>query len=177
MSKSPHLNLPSDEDMARAYTHYLETLFSDEGETGEDLLASLEQPSEAYTARLLEHKGGDLGCEKYAKTSIEELYRLLGMVGGAVPFGEQGGPSTKKGQPDKKQFVPRWHQLVAVAVALGKFFTSTQGEAPSSLMVCDDVGLGKTIEVLLMICMLAHSYELQQLNKPLMPLLQGEYYA
>ncbi|KAF8595568.1 hypothetical protein BDV93DRAFT_564271 [Ceratobasidium sp. AG-I] len=160
--------------MARAYTHYLETLFSDDGETGQDLLASLEQPSEAYTARLLEHKSGDLGCEKYANVSIEELYRLLGMVGGAVPFGEEGGPSTKKGEPDKKRFVPRWHQLVALAVALEMFFTSSQHEVPLPLMVCDDVGLGKTIEVLLMICALAHSYELQQMKKPLMPLLQEQ---
>jgi hypothetical protein len=175
VSKSPHANLPSDEDMARAYTHYLETLFPVEGESSEDLLAALELSSEAYTANLLEDNSGDIGCREYANIPREELCRLLGMVNGAVPFGEQGGPSAKEGQPEKERFVPRWHQLVANAVALEKFFTASEGDIPLPLMLCDDVGLGKTIEVLLMISSLSHIYHLQQMDKPLIPLLQGKW--
>ncbi|KEP47581.1 SNF2 family amino-terminal protein, partial [Rhizoctonia solani 123E] len=48
----------------------------------------------------------------------------------------------------------KWHQFVAVAVMLKKMFTTTLGQPPEPVLLCDDVGLGKTLEIIMTVAIL-----------------------
>ncbi len=53
------------------------------------------------------------------------------------------------------------------------FFTEEEGEVPRQTLLCDEVGVGKTFQLIGVISMLAHIIELQRAGKELPPLLRG----
>lgn len=169
-----HNPLITDQEMAQAYQHYLETYLSAPDESIEALFETLKERLESDEDSQVDLVGDDtedLGVAEYAKTSESELDRLLDLVDSSFPFGETG----EAGNPEKPRILPRWHQKVFVVVALKNIFTKEKGEDSLPTYLCDDVGLGKTVMTVGIISMIAHCIECQKNNKPLPPLLTGKY--
>ncbi|KAG8782049.1 hypothetical protein FRC12_021264 [Ceratobasidium sp. 428] len=103
---------------------------------------------------------GDIGVDEFAGTSEEELLRLLGI-----------SLEIKKLPFLSESFSTRWHQLVGIAKMLKRMFTANLDEQPLPTLLCDDVGLGKTAQIVGTLCMLVHFIRLQDEGKPLPPLL------
>jgi hypothetical protein len=110
-------------------------------------------------------ESGDLGVDEFAQTPMIELLRLLGISNaGTLPLASE-------------HFKMQWHQLVGIATMLKRMFTANLGDIPYPTLLCDEVGVGKTPQILGIICMLVHCIELQDSGKPLPPLLAGMYLA
>ncbi|KAH9048619.1 hypothetical protein EDB83DRAFT_2175585, partial [Lactarius deliciosus] len=99
------------------------------------------------------------GVENLQNKTPEELYELLGMGEESVPFfrekitvdataDESDGSTTTN-----ERFSLRWHQLVGVVKMLERAVAS------QPVLLMDDVGLGKTVQVLAFFAMLAYYRE------------------
>ncbi|KDN38116.1 hypothetical protein RSAG8_09712, partial [Rhizoctonia solani AG-8 WAC10335] len=163
--------LATPEQMQAAYTSYREQHFCDmDGAMNEmtEALVNLQQenlssnsdPASPVPVDLLSGiDSGDLGVDEFSQTPTVELLRLMGIdKAGALPL-------------TSVYLKILWHQLVAIVIILKRMFTSKLGDAPDPTLLCDDVGLGKTAQILGVICMLVHCIELQQAGKRLPPLL------
>lgn len=110
------------------------------------------------------------GVEDFQDKTPGELYAMLGLEKPSIPFfqeqitveseisgqlGELEGSSAAT-----EGFSLRWHQLVAVVKMMERAFTS------QPILLMDDVGLGKTVQVLAFFAMLAYYREMySQLQK------------
>ncbi|QRW09610.1 ATP-dependent DNA helicase [Ceratobasidium sp. AG-Ba] len=102
---------------------------------------------------------GDIGMEEFASMSTQDIWTDLGLPGAThLPFG-----NTDQGA--KGAIIPMWHQVAGVAAVLKRAFTSTVGKPALPTMLCDDVGLGKTMQILVVIQMVVHLRK-QQLLSP-----------
>jgi hypothetical protein len=104
-----------------------------------------------------------------------------GIVWGATqfPFGEPGTCFPPElHQPLKPKAEPRWHQVIGVHAILEGAFTTQLRECSRPTVLCDDVGLGKTLQIIGIFSMLSHLYEQQLLGKewrlPLPPFTIGK---
>ncbi|KAG8711489.1 hypothetical protein FRC08_015832 [Ceratobasidium sp. 394] len=106
---------------------------------------------------LLEPDGDqDIGMDELASLTPEELWTSLGLPGASqFPFAEPGGPTK---QPAR----PRWHQVAGVLAILKRAFTGELGQSACPTMLCDDVGLGKTLQIIGTISTIAHMREQQE---------------
>ncbi|CUA74686.1 SNF2-related protein [Rhizoctonia solani] len=163
--------LATPEQMQAAYTSYREQHFCDmNGAMNEmtEALINLQQedsssspdPANPVAVDLLNGTGsGDLGVDEFAQTPTVELLRLMGIEkAGALPL-------------TSACLKILWHQLVAIVIMLKRMFTLRLDDTPDPTLLCDDVGLGKTAQMLGIICMLVHCIELQRAGKQLPPLL------
>jgi hypothetical protein len=101
------------------------------------------------------------GVEHLSLLKPEELYQRLGLDKQSIPFfrdyitedasGELGDLET--GAASTKRFTMRWHQLVGTLRLLERALTS------EPVLLMDDVGLGKTTQVLAMFAMLVYYRE------------------
>lgn len=102
------------------------------------------------------------GVEEYKFLTKDKLWEMLGLSGKSIPLlndkqdlcgtydpwvdtGREWFSIPENGHP----LVPKWHQLVGISKMLDNFFSSK----PTLLM--DDVGLGKTLQVVGFFAMLA----------------------
>ncbi|KAH9008002.1 hypothetical protein EDB84DRAFT_1281323 [Lactarius hengduanensis] len=106
------------------------------------------------------------GVEHLHKTSTSELYAMLGFGDHKIPFlnseidcepdvsqiarASHGDPTPPAPPPKKEPLSLRWHQLVGVVKMMECALTS------QPVLLMDDVGLGKTIQVLAFFCVLAY---------------------
>ncbi|KAG8734940.1 hypothetical protein FRC10_011203 [Ceratobasidium sp. 414] len=98
---------------------------------------------ETVTVDLLHGTGNcDLGVDEFAQTHLGELIHLLG-IGSTVTLPMASG-----------ELKTKWHQLVGIATMLKHMFTTNVGDAPCPTLLCDDVGLRKTAQIIGTICML-----------------------
>ncbi|KAF8597007.1 hypothetical protein BDV93DRAFT_513682 [Ceratobasidium sp. AG-I] len=167
--KGPLMRLGTDEEMAQAYAHYLENQFPADVDAAAELLDTLAETMDLATGDIVDlaaEATGDIGVAHYASTTAKELFHLLGLASDQLPFAEPGTAGVD-GKPDKPRFIPRWHQLVGIIVILERMFTATKGGSPLPTLLCDDVGLGKTVMTIGVVCMLIHIIELQKQNRPL----------
>ncbi|KAG8772171.1 hypothetical protein FRC12_003219 [Ceratobasidium sp. 428] len=101
---------------------------------------------------------GDIGVGEYVGKSVQDLFADLGLPGAShFPFANRVGPT-------KKPIAPLRHQVVGVSAILKRAFTRKAGEPALPTMLCDDVGLGKTVQILGVIQMIAHLRAQQQLS-------------
>ncbi|KAG8711805.1 hypothetical protein FRC08_015403 [Ceratobasidium sp. 394] len=162
--------LATKEQMEAAYSSYREQHFSDMDGTMKEMTEVLgdfqaldgSDPSAGDTVAvdLLDGTGNrDLGVDEFARAQLSELIRLLGIGNtGALPMASE-------------ELRTKWHQLVGIATMLKRMFTINLGDAPCPSLLCDDVGLGKTAQILGTICMLVHCIELQDAGRDLPPLI------
>ncbi|KAG8736403.1 hypothetical protein FRC10_009337 [Ceratobasidium sp. 414] len=159
--------LVTDEEMEAAYRDYLDKCdFENEDNAIVELtnnIQSLANAEEHLDVNLLHTTSGqDLGVVEFAKTPIEELFHLLGLESiGSLPMASDN-------------MKMQWHQLVGIATMLKAVFTPRLGMRPHLTLLCDDVGLGKTAQIIGTIMMLAHLTTVQDKGWPLPPLLVGE---
>jgi hypothetical protein len=169
--------MASEEEMRNAYEHYVRLQFPpDEGQedTAEAVFRAMEESLLPSTDSLVEvdlrGTGEDLGVAEFSNIQTEELRKLMGLATDQFPYGEPGSDG-------KPKVVPRWHQLVGTAAMLKAMYTKELGDAPSPSLLCDDVGLGKTIELVGTISMLTHLIELQDKKRPPPPFIQREQHC
>ncbi|QRW12372.1 Helicase conserved C-terminal domain [Ceratobasidium sp. AG-Ba] len=98
---------------------------------------------------------GDIGMENYDGKSDLEIWANLGLPG-ATQF-----PFAHPGDENRKPVRPMRHQLAGTASILSRVFTRPSESAAPTLL-CDDVGLGKTYQILAAMKMIAHWRELQE---------------
>lgn len=102
------------------------------------------------------------GVEEYKSQTKDQIWEMLGLSGKSIPLlndkqdlsgmhdpwtdtGREWFSLPENGDP----LVPQWHQLAGIMKMLDNFFAST----PTLLM--DDVGLGKTLQIVGFFAMLA----------------------
>ena len=110
--------------------------------------------------------GEDIGMEIYSNMTHDELMAALSLGGAkSLPFGNVAGP-------ESKPISPFWHQVAGICAILANAFTRRQGVSGNPTMLCDEVGLGKTIQILGVIQMIAHMHHQQEStqSKKLTPL-------
>jgi hypothetical protein len=170
----------SQAEMENAYRNYLELHFLNENQLCTSLVdAFLEGGNTLFSVgadTVNIELGQDIGIQHMIAKSSHELLHLLGLNvdNGQYPFGEPGG--TKDGNGEMKEKIcPKWHQLVGTAVMLERMFTDRPRICGDPSMLCDDVGLGKTLQIIGTISMLVHIIELQKQGRPLPPLLKGNH--
>ncbi|KAH9019253.1 P-loop containing nucleoside triphosphate hydrolase protein [Lactarius pseudohatsudake] len=99
------------------------------------------------------------GVENLQNKTPEELYKLLGLGEESVPFFREKitvdatADESDGGTTTNKRFSLRWHQLVGVVKMLERAMAS------QPVLLMDDVGLGKTVQVLAFFAMLAYYRE------------------
>jgi hypothetical protein len=169
--------LASEAEMTAAYHHYVELHFREGDDAAAGLLDYLDgsnaMDETADTGVPHASDTEDLGVAKFAQCSVEELVHLLGLSVPRYPYGEPGSTGDD-GKPKKPMMTPKWHQLVGTAAMIEGMFTNAVGQPPRPTLLCDDVGLGKTAQIIGTISMLVHLIELQTKQKPMPPLLASE---
>ena len=118
------------------------------------------------------------GVEHLKKKTPAELYQLLGLDRHSIPFFKDEGTVVAEVSGELEELETsatttkgtelRWHQLVGVVKALERAMTS------DPVLLMDDVGLGKTVEVLAIFAMLAYYRESFKRNRRY-PGLWGEW--
>ena len=121
------------------------------------------------------------GTDRFDKLTIDELRALTGYAVDGVNIGDS--PFLARLIDPARNLVPgtrefevaeanglltklllRWHQWVAVIEMVRRTFTDKLGEPGDPTLLADQVGLGKTITVILYIQVLWHLQELQRNN-------------
>jgi SNF2 family DNA or RNA helicase len=98
----------------------------------------------------------DIGMDEFRHVPADQLWANLGLPGATrFPFSEPGD-ATKPGA------APKWHQIAGVHAILNGAFTSDLKQSARPTLLCDDVGLGKTLQIIGAISMIAHMREQQE---------------
>ncbi|GAB1528076.1 hypothetical protein RhiTH_011267 [Rhizoctonia solani] len=155
---------PTEAEMQAAYAYYLEEYCHGIGSLDESELPVLE--SGIAGLHNLAEGSHDIGVAHLMSFSAEHLWNLLGLPGAnQFPFAEPGANNTLNSSTSqhKTRAVPFWHQLVGTLKILEGAFTQRTGTRAQPALLCDNVGLGKTVQIIGVISMLEHYYKQQEL--------------
>ncbi|KAG9101257.1 hypothetical protein FS749_008706 [Ceratobasidium sp. UAMH 11750] len=152
-----NMALATEEDMHRAYEAYIELHFPTDEDAIAEITHRLEEASATKGEVSLNLVEGvtdeDLGVAEFAHVPSQEILSLLGLAQGkSLPFAS-----------DKMEM--KWHQLVGIAAMIKAMFTPMLAMPPRPTLLCDDVGLGKTVQIIGTISMLVHLIEIEQPSK------------
>jgi hypothetical protein len=132
---------------------------------------------------------GDMGVEEMKTKSMEELCSLLSFHEGRPftwnRFRSLGNirsawddeidaaalATFQEGGDGMEPLALLWHQLVGVASMASKAWLKGESETTFGTLLADDVGVGKTAQVMAFISFVQVAYESQQQGKPLAPIL------
>ncbi|KAG8710920.1 hypothetical protein FRC09_020876 [Ceratobasidium sp. 395] len=166
--------MPTDGEMEAAFEYYVENYCNALGAGAEVPIPTLGEGERYFE---LISKEEDIGVDETKNWSAEEIWTRLGLHGKTqFPFAEPGRAGDETlGVRARSRAEPQWHQLVGVYTMLKRCWTESKAERPVPTLLCDDVGLGKTFQIIALFSMLEHIYEQQQLplteRKPLPPFL------
>ncbi|KAF8750282.1 aortic smooth muscle cell differentiation [Rhizoctonia solani] len=155
---------PTEAEMQAAYAYYLEEYCHGIGSLDESELPVLE--SGITGLHNLAEGSHDIGVAHLMSFSAKHLWNLLGLPGAnQFPFAEPGANNTLNSSTSqhKTRAVPFWHQLVGTLKILEGAFTQRTGTCAQPALLCDNVGLGKTVQIIGVISMLEHYYKQQEL--------------
>ncbi|KAF8690278.1 helicase, partial [Rhizoctonia solani] len=155
---------PTEAEMQAAYAYYLEEYCHGIGSLDESELPVLE--SGIAGLHNLAEGSHDIGVAHLMSFSAEHLWNILGLPGAnQFPFAEPGANNTLNSSTSqhKTRAVPFWHQLVGTLKILEGAFTQRTGTRAQPALLCDNVGLGKTVQIIGVISMLEHYYKQQEL--------------
>ncbi|KAG8734345.1 hypothetical protein FRC11_005332 [Ceratobasidium sp. 423] len=109
----------------------------------------------------------DIGVQHLKDWPTERLWESFGLSGKRqFPFAEPGTKRTDLLKlAEKLPAIPLWHQVVAAHAILEGGFTAEIGQRSRPTLLCDEVGLGKTFEIIGVISMVSHLYEQQMLDE------------
>ncbi|GAB1527611.1 hypothetical protein RhiTH_010787 [Rhizoctonia solani] len=155
---------PSKEEMQAAYAYYVEEYCYGVGCLDE---SELPIPTVGVSGlHSLVDGCKDIGVSHLKSLSTEALWAQLGLPGvDQFPFAEPGtGESAKDMAPlAKTRAVPFWHQVVGTLRILEGAFTQRVGDCAQPTLLCNNVGLGKTVQIIGVISMIQHYYKQQEL--------------
>jgi hypothetical protein len=151
----------NDEEMAAAFEYYIEQYC---GQLTLERDVPLPPSAEATPVDLTEDSG-DIGVDRFRGWSTSQVWASLGLPAATqFPFGEPG--TVQEHSLDaaaRRKIIPRWHQVTGVHAILDGAFTKQLGEGARPALLCDDVGLGKTLQIIGVVSVLAHMCEQQGL--------------
>jgi hypothetical protein len=165
----------SEEEVSDALNCYYESFHAD-------------QPEPRLVSGLPEVTGDEECFEKFNQLPEPELWKFLGFnqEDGKVPFFNDylslaghnpiDHPSAFKDLDSEnlpEDFIPcrlRWAQLVGIAAAITTFTQNDAAAVRKSILLADDVGLGKTGTVMGIIAVFMHARMLQEKGAPLPPI-------
>ncbi|KAG8701566.1 hypothetical protein FRC08_004020 [Ceratobasidium sp. 394] len=176
--KATRQALCSQTELDAAYEHYVELHFPPAGAI-EMLLESPGAGDPQAGQLLLDDIDTNQAVRGLSTLKPPELVRLAGLPEGSTsfPMAERG---TKAGEgkdgevTEKPAIVPDWHQWVGALAMTRAWFTTGLGESPRPLLLCDEVGLGKTLQMVMTVCFMVHLIEMQARQLELPPLLRAE---
>ncbi|KAG8737462.1 hypothetical protein FRC10_008165, partial [Ceratobasidium sp. 414] len=156
----------TEEELDAAFHHYVELHFPAAGLL-DGFLESQVQGDAQLKEFALTDLGTDLGVQDLLDNSVEQVVCMMGLPAGSLgfPFAERGTLEDEGSQhagPGKEPICLDWHQWLGTACLVRAWFTRGLDEHPSPIMLCDEVGLGKTIQMIASIGVLAHYIECQQ---------------
>ncbi|CEL53169.1 putative ATP-dependent helicase C17A2,12 OS=Schizosaccharomyces pombe (strain 972 / ATCC 24843) GN=SPAC17A2.12 PE=3 SV=1 [Rhizoctonia solani AG-1 IB] len=157
--------IPSDAEMAAAYEYYVEGYCNSLDSLDELPIPRL--PS-SYSMLSLVDDDEDLGVGHLKDLSTAEIWARMGLPGATqFPFAEPGSSSTSPSQSEsdegaKQAAIPYWHQAVGVQAVVERAFTKHIGDKGQPSLLCDEVGLGKTIQIVGIVSLVRHYYEQQE---------------
>ncbi|KAG8734427.1 hypothetical protein FRC11_014273 [Ceratobasidium sp. 423] len=156
--------IPTDEEMQFAYQYYIEEYCNGLGCI--DDAQSPSTPPFMHIHQLID-EDNDIGVEHLKDWTKAMLWESAGVPGASqFPFAEPGTKDAKEtGRVSKEAAIPYWHQQVGSYGILEGVFTANIGDCPCPTLLCDDVGLGKTIQIIGVFSMVRHYYEQQVLDK------------
>ncbi|KDN34638.1 hypothetical protein RSAG8_12263, partial [Rhizoctonia solani AG-8 WAC10335] len=149
-------NIPSDAEMELAFQYYVEEYCN-----GLCLIDDLPIPARGSFHGVHDLTNGeiDIGVQHLKGWSAPQIWESFGLPGATqFPFAEPGSTS-------KPAAFPYWHQVVAPHAIVERAYTRAIGIRASPAMLCDNVGLGKTIQIIGVISIIRHYYEQQSLEK------------
>ncbi|QRV74576.1 ATP-dependent DNA helicase [Ceratobasidium sp. AG-Ba] len=157
--------LPTGEQMYEARQHYLETMaqYDRDEHTLENILRDPEADPDSPELRIsLCEDEEEMGVERFKSWETSQAWSYLGLPNSSsFPFAREEIPNS---DPTKapQRLTPMWHQIIGTIVMLLRVFVRSELEKPMPSMLCDEVGLGKTLQIIMTICMLVHLRERQQ---------------
>lgn len=141
---------------------------------------SLERETASDTWDVLVEDLGDMGVDKMKGRTIDELSNLLGFAG-ARPvnwnnFRDKANlvsgwskdcpvdvrQKLENGGPDMAALQLLWHQLCGVATIVDRVWTEEQRDGVHGVLLADDVGVGKTAQVMAFIAFLQLVYQSEE---------------
>ncbi|KAG8702956.1 hypothetical protein FRC08_003148 [Ceratobasidium sp. 394] len=176
-TKATRQILCSQSELDAAYAHYLELHFRGAG-TLDAFLDGQHFGDPESGQLLLADMGPGQGVLDMLELRVAELVHLAGLPPDSVSFplaepGTQLIGHEDVGTVSKPAIVPDWHQWVGALAMFRAWFTAELGEPTEPLLLCDEVGLGKTLQMVMTITFLVHLIENQARGLPLPPLLRG----
>ncbi|KAB5587868.1 ATP-dependent helicase [Ceratobasidium theobromae] len=98
----------------------------------------------------------DVGMDDFRGMTTENLWVSLGLPGVTqFLFGEPGSVG-------KAATIPKWHQIAGSLTILRGLFMEKLDQHACPTMLCDDVGLGKTLQIIGAIIMISHLHAQQE---------------
>ncbi|KAG8708809.1 hypothetical protein FRC08_018701 [Ceratobasidium sp. 394] len=169
--------LCSQSELDAAYEHYLELHFPHAGAL--DTLLEGQNLGDPEDGQLLlaELQFGQ-AVQDMQTLRVPDLVQLAGLPpdSSSFPLAEPGTlPSepAAQGSPAKPAIIPDWHQWTGALGLVRAWFTTELGEPAKPLLLCDEVGLGKTLQMVMSVTLLVHLIENQSRGLTLPPLLQN----
>ncbi|KAG8760733.1 hypothetical protein FRC11_015050 [Ceratobasidium sp. 423] len=157
--------IPTDEEMQLAFQYYIEEYCNGLGAI-DDVYASSTPDFMKDLYQLIDEEA-DIGVNHLKDWTTPMLWESAGVPGATqFPFAEPGTTGAKgTGHASKEAAIPYWHQQVGSHATIEGAYTANIGDRPRPTLLCDDVGLGKTIQIIGVFSMLRHYYEQQGLDE------------
>ncbi|KEP47030.1 SNF2 family amino-terminal protein, partial [Rhizoctonia solani 123E] len=157
-------SIPTEAEMEAAFLYYVED-YCNGIEAIDELPAPGMQQFPGYEDLL--DDGEDIGVQEFKDWPVERVWQSLGLAGTRqFPFAEPGtsyAPELKLA--DKAAVFPLSHQVIGAHVMVAAAFTEKIGQRSLPSLLCDDVGLGKTIQIIGLLSIVKHYYEQQHLDE------------
>ncbi|KDN36761.1 hypothetical protein RSAG8_10625, partial [Rhizoctonia solani AG-8 WAC10335] len=155
-------SIPTDDEMEAAFQYYVEDYCNGLESLDELPVPALQAP---HDFQLIDDET-DIGVHEFKGLPVEEVWQSLGLAGAhQFPFAEPGTTyPTEQRRLARPAAVPLEHQVVGARVMIGSAFTQEIGQRASPIMLCDDVGLGKTIQIISLVSYIKHLYAQQELK-------------
>ncbi|KAJ7852515.1 hypothetical protein B0H14DRAFT_2354763 [Mycena olivaceomarginata] len=113
------------------------------------------------------------GTEEYSHLSVDQLWVLLGLPDKAIPFfntkldptglhnpwTDEGNAFFEDDRNSKINLTPQWHQLVGLYEMMNMAFIA------EPVVLMDEVGLGKTLQIIALVACLAYYRDYYQQKK------------
>jgi hypothetical protein len=96
------------------------------------------------------------GVQRWSSKSVDEIKMMLG-----IP--SSGLPGCAKDENGKPYCEPMWHQWASVIEMIDRSFTE-DGQEGRPTLLADEVGMGKTVQVIIYLQLLWHLKTLQDSN-------------
>jgi SNF2 family DNA or RNA helicase len=153
----PKVHLVSQADLDAAWMEYRAEIWAPRPSTALEFQA--DDSMDAFADRPLAGMNSfplNAGVERWSSRSVDEIKEMLGIPASGLP----GCARDANGDPVSE---PMWHQWASVIEMIDRTFTM-DGEDGRPTLLADEVGMGKTVQVIVYLQVLWHLKTMQDSN-------------